>query len=117
MSAYLNIVANITGLCAAAAATTTTTTSLKVGRSEELQFRNCLNLITYLHLAPRLKVDLYLYSTIHLNGLHGTTVTELRTAQLNMPVINKQARPRARTHTHTHTHTRTDARARSNGAA
>ena len=75
MSAYLNIVANITGLC-------TAITILKVERSEELQFRIYLNLITYLHLAPRLRVELYLYSAIRLNGLHGTTATELRTAQL-----------------------------------
>jgi hypothetical protein len=95
VSAYLNIVADITGLCSA----TSPTTTLKVGRSDELQFRNCLNLITYFHLAPRLKVELYLYSAIHLNGLHGTTVTELRTAQLNIPVRNKYTR--ARTHTHT----------------
>jgi hypothetical protein len=111
VSAYLNIVANITGLCSA----TTPTTILKVGRSEELQFRNCLNLITYLHLTSRLKVELYLYSAINLNGLHGTTVTELRTAPLNIPVRNKYTR----VHAHTHTHARARARAhtRSNGAA
>jgi hypothetical protein len=45
-SVYLNIVANITGLCSATTTTTTTITTFKVGRSEELQFRNCLNLIT-----------------------------------------------------------------------
>ena len=96
VSAYVNIVANITGLCSATTtATTTTTATLKTGRSEELQFRNCLNLITYHHLASMLKVELYLYSAIHLNGLHGTAVTELRTAQLNTPVRNKYARARS----------------------
>jgi hypothetical protein len=100
VSAYVNIVANITGLCSA---TTTTTATLKIGRSEELQFRNCLNLITYHYLAPMLKVELYLYSAIHLNGLHGTAVTEIRTAQLNIPVRNKYA--------HAHAHTRARARA------
>ena len=109
VSAYLNKVANIIGLFCA-----TTTTTLKVGRSEDLQFRNCLNLITYLHLAPRLKVELYLYSAIHLNSLHGTTVTELRTAQLNMPVRNKYAHECTHTHTkhkHTNARTRTQTRA------
>jgi len=85
VSAYLNIFVNIIGLCSA---TSANTANLKVGRSEELQFRIYLNLITYVHLASRLGMELYLYSAIHLNGLHGTTVIELRTAQLNIPVRN-----------------------------
>jgi len=86
VSAYLNIFVNNIVLCSA---TSSNTAILQVGRFEELQFRICLNLITYLHLASRLGMELYLYSAINLNGLHGTTVTELRTAHLNTPVRNK----------------------------
>jgi hypothetical protein len=44
-------------------------------------------------------VELYLYFAIRLNGLHGTTVHELLTAQSNIPIINNYAHARTRAHT------------------